>query len=220
MDSAQFDVQDLTQFSRSRAEFSATAEVAERPLDGHDCQLSGGAVPGLPCVRLPGGQVRRTSHSHMTLRPGTPRDAEAIADLIATFQSELTDHPDGVGAERYLASVSSQAERGYLESDRYRYIVAEREGALLGFIAIRDVSHIFHLFVARPHHREGIARRLWQEAKTLALRDVGLEKFTVNSSLRAVQVYRSFGFHELGAIVSANGISIISMRLNVKIAAS
>jgi hypothetical protein len=39
----------------------------------------------------------------MEFRVGSPADAEAIAGLIASFQSELTDDPSGVGAEGYLA---------------------------------------------------------------------------------------------------------------------
>ncbi|WP_298827110.1 GNAT family N-acetyltransferase [uncultured Piscinibacter sp.] len=149
----------------------------------------------------------------MQLRSGTANDAEAIAALIASFQPELTDKPDGTGAESFLASVSSQAERGYLESPRYTYIVAEREGALLGFIALRNVSHVFHLFVGRNHQRTGVARRLWQEAKAHALKTSAPRQFTVNSSLRAVATYRAFGFEPAGEVVSVHGISFIPMRL-------
>jgi hypothetical protein len=56
----------------------------------------------------------------MEFRGGFPADAEAIAGLIASFQSELTDDPSGAGAEGYLASVTIQAEREYLASERYR----------------------------------------------------------------------------------------------------
>ena len=99
----------------------------------------------------------------MEFRAGSPADAEAIAGLIASFQSELTDNPSGVGAEPYLASVSVQAERDYLASERYRYLLAYSDSQLAGFIAIRDASHLFHLFVARSHQRQGIARCLWSE---------------------------------------------------------
>ena len=60
----------------------------------------------------------------MEFRAGSPPDADAIAGLIASFQSELTDDPSGAGAEAYLASVSAQAEREYLTSPRYRYLLA------------------------------------------------------------------------------------------------
>lgn len=152
----------------------------------------------------------------MQLRSGTANDAEAIAALIASFQPELTDRPDGTGAETYLASVSSQAERVYLESPRYTYIVAEQEGTMLGFIALRDVSHIFHLFVARQHQRGGVARRLWQQAKAHAITTSAPSQFTVNSSLRAVPTYRAFGFEPAGEVVSVHGISFLPMRLRVQ----
>ena len=42
----------------------------------------------------------------MDIRAGSPSDAEAVTDLIASFQSELTDDPSGAGAESFLASVS------------------------------------------------------------------------------------------------------------------
>src|SRR5438094_10643801 len=60
----------------------------------------------------------------MEIRSGSPSDTEAIARLIASFQSELIDDPSGAGAEAYLASVSAQAEREYLTSPRYRYLLA------------------------------------------------------------------------------------------------
>jgi hypothetical protein len=47
----------------------------------------------------------------MEFRAGSPADAETIAGLIATFQSELTDDPSGARGKEYFASVSVQAER-------------------------------------------------------------------------------------------------------------
>jgi GNAT superfamily N-acetyltransferase len=150
----------------------------------------------------------------MNLRTGTSADADAVAELIASFRSELTDDPSGSGAEKFFDSVSVVAERSYLESARYRYIVAERDGETLGFIAIRDGSHVFHLFVARKHQRLGVARRLWDQVHQSLGGSVEQPQFTVNSSLRAVPVYRSFGFVETGPIISAHGISFLPMRLS------
>lgn len=146
------------------------------------------------------------------IRSGSPSDAEAIARLIASFQSELTDDPSGAGAEAYLASVSVEAEREYLASARYRYLLAYVGSELAGFIAIRDRSHLFHLFVEREHQRQGLARRLWEQA----LRELGAPgthgAFTVNSSLLAVSVYRAFGFVPSGPTKSVDGISFLPMQ--------
>jgi GNAT superfamily N-acetyltransferase len=130
----------------------------------------------------------------MEIRSGSPLDAEAIARLIASFHSELTDDPSGAGAEAYLASVSAKAEREYLTSPRYRYLLAYAGPQLAGLIAIRDGSHLFHLFVERAHQRQGLGRALWERA----LHELGPPEsqgaFTVNSSLAAMPVYRALGF--------------------------
>jgi len=148
----------------------------------------------------------------MEFRGGSPADAEAIASLIATFQSELTDDPGGAGAEEFLASVSLQAEREYLASERYRYLLAYSDSHLAGLIAIRDGSHLFHLFVERSHQGQGLARRLWDRALRELCTPGSDGGFTVNASLPAVPVYRAFGFVSAGSIKSIHGISFLPMR--------
>src|SRR5262245_23255482 len=146
---------------------------------------------------------------HMEFRAGSPTDAEAIAGLIASFQSELTDDRSGAGAEKYLASVSVQAERDYLASERYLYLLAYSDSQLAGFIAIRDGSHLFHLFVECSHQRQGIARCLWERALRELCTASSNGAFTVNSSLSAVPVYQAFGFVPAGSIQSVHGISFL-----------
>jgi GNAT superfamily N-acetyltransferase len=148
----------------------------------------------------------------MEFRAGSPADAEAIAALIDSFQSELTDDPSGAGADEYLASVSLQAERQYLASKRYRYLVAYSDSQLAGFIAIRDGCHLFHLFVERSHQRKSIARLLLERALEELCAPNSNGGFTVNSSLRAVPVYQAFGFVPAGPIQSVHGISFLPMR--------
>ena len=148
----------------------------------------------------------------MEIRTGLLSDAEAIAQLIASFQSELTDDPGGAGAEEFLATVSLEAEQEYLASERYRYLVAHSDSQLAGFIALRDGSHLFHLFVARAYQGRGIARLLWERA----LRELCVPNregvFTVNSSLSAVPVYQAFGFAPTGAVQRRHGISFVPMQ--------
>ncbi len=153
----------------------------------------------------------------MEIRAGSPSDAEAIAGLIASFQSELTDDPSGAGAEGYLASVSVHAEREYLASARYRYLLAFGGSELAGFIAIRDGSHLFHLFVGRAHQRQGLGRRLWQQALRELCPPNSEGVFTVNSSLSAIPVYRRFGFVPAGSTQSVHGISFLPMRRPVSL---
>lgn len=150
----------------------------------------------------------------MILRPGTVTDAGPIAAMIASFQSELTIDPSGAGAERFLASVCESAERQYLESTRYSFIIAEESDTIAGFVAIRDNTHLFHLFVARPFHRKGLGRRLWEAAREEACRRGNPGEFTVNSSLNAIAVYKAFGFLPSGPAATKDGISFLPMRLS------
>lgn len=150
----------------------------------------------------------------MNFRRGIPTDAENIAKLIASFHSELTDDPFGAGAENYLASVSTDAERQYLESDRYMYIVAESGSGLAGFIAIRDETHLFHLFVEKNYQRQGLARTLWKLALSSECSIPAASMFTVNSSLSAVPVYTAFGFIPVGEVKHVHGISFLPMQLD------
>ena len=137
----------------------------------------------------------------------------AIAALIARFQPMLTLDPTGAGAEQYLASVSETAEREYLGSLRYSYFVAEGKREVVGFIAIRDGTHLFHLFVAPESQRQGIATALWNHAREHLIRANGVSGFTVNSSLNAVPIYERFGFVPSGAKVHAHGIAYLPMSL-------
>jgi GNAT superfamily N-acetyltransferase len=123
----------------------------------------------------------------------------------------LANHPDGAGAEQYLASVSSQSEREYPESPRYAYIVAELDGDIRGFSALRDVSHAFHLFVDRQDQRRGIAHRLWREAKNHALEAAAPTQFTASSSLSAVATDRAFAFRCLGRGRGRGGAAVVTV---------
>ena len=152
----------------------------------------------------------------MNIRTATPADARSLAEIIASFQPLLTLDPSAVGAEQYLAAVSEEAEREYLESPRYTYFVAENEGEVIGFIAMRDRTHLFHLFVAAKYQGQGIARSLWRKAREHAIRTGELSTFTVNSSLNAALVYERFGFVRSGAEVQAHGIAYLPMQLALK----
>ena len=152
----------------------------------------------------------------MNIRSGSPADATTLAAMIAGFQPILTLDPSGAGAEHYLASVSETAERGYLESPRYSYFIAEREDKVVGFIAIRDGTHLFHLFVAEESQGQGVATALWRRAREYALRASGASEFTVNSSLNAVAINERFGFVPCGAEVHAHGIAFLPMSLRLQ----
>lgn len=148
----------------------------------------------------------------MNYRCAKPEDAERLSELVMSFQHLLTADPDGSGAETFFASVSADAERGYIQSGRYYFLVAETGEEIVGFIAIRDRTHLFHMFVASSHQRRGLARELWRRARK-AVEELGpVEQFTVNSSTTAVPVYERFGFRAASDPVREHGVEFIPMR--------
>jgi GNAT superfamily N-acetyltransferase len=144
-------------------------------------------------------------------RPARSDDAPAISALLARFSPDVVVNADGSGAEEYLEAVSASAEAGYIADPRYTFLVACPGSELAGVIALRDHSHLFHLFVAPEHQRCGIATRLWELARAAAPGKIAV--FTVNSTLSALPVYERFGFVRTGPVTEAHGIRFVPMRL-------
>ena len=52
-----------------------------------------------------------------------------------------------------------------MTAPQFRYSVAEYGSFLAGVVAGRDGTHLFHLFVASEFQRQGLAMRLWYNAR-------------------------------------------------------
>jgi GNAT superfamily N-acetyltransferase len=151
----------------------------------------------------------------ITIRHATPDDAEPISALITALAPSffLADPDDVEAAAPFFDKVTPATIRDYLASDRYRYHVAGRGGELVGVIGMRDHTHLFHLVVAEQVHRQGVATRLWHEAKRVAEAAGNSGRFTVNSSRYAVPVYERFGFLVTGPEQHKNGLVFVPMAL-------
>ncbi|MBG6219446.1 MULTISPECIES: GNAT family N-acetyltransferase [unclassified Janthinobacterium] len=154
-----------------------------------------------------------TTLSEPIMRPALVADAPAIVALIDDLMPFLTLHPDGAGAEKFIQHCRQPAIEGYLSLPNYAYQLAYLDGELAGVVAMRDNTHLFHLFVPRALHRRGMARRLWQAAREVSLARGGVTAFTVNSSLYALPLYASLGFVATGPKVEMDGIAFVSMRM-------
>ncbi|MEY4562779.1 MAG: hypothetical protein RLZZ618_2056 [Pseudomonadota bacterium] len=143
----------------------------------------------------------------------TPAHVPGIGQLIRRLSRPFLLHPSGEGAERFLASVSDEAILGFVTAENFVYLVAEVDGRLAGVVAVRDRTHLFHLFVDLAFQKQGLGRALWQRELDAALHPGHLGKFTVNASLNAVPVYTRFGFVTQGPVVHANGVAFQPMQL-------
>ena len=157
-----------------------------------------------------------TSSYTLQFRIAHITDAKNISELIIFLSPPFFVAADGRGAEHFLEGVSLEAETKYLNDPRYHFIVAHDAEKLVGFIAMRDVTHLFHLFVAPSYQGRGLGRQLWQQAHHYAITHPTCNNaepiFTVNSSLQAAPVYQRFGFIESGAVVQTHGISFVPMQ--------
>jgi GNAT superfamily N-acetyltransferase len=149
---------------------------------------------------------------NLTIRPATVDDAPAIGSLVLGLLPYLTVHPQALGAERFVANVGIDAQRRYLGQDNFRYHVALRGDELLGVVAVRDNTHLFHLFIRETEHGRGLGRRLWELARDEAIARGNPGSFTVNSAQRATGLYLRLGFVPAGSPVEHDGIVDVPMR--------
>ncbi|HWK89733.1 MAG TPA: GNAT family N-acetyltransferase, partial [Longimicrobium sp.] len=117
------------------------------------------------------------------------------------------------GAGEFFVSLAPETIAENIAGGAYRYHVWEADGALAGVVCVRDNTHLYHLFVASGFHRRGIATALWEHARREAVRAGGPGRFTVNSSLYAVDVYVRMGFRAVGPAEAKKGVTTVPMVL-------
>ena len=137
---------------------------------------------------------QRDEATSMQIRPIEDKDVPAVARLLKGLSREFIVHESTPeGAATFLRQNDETAIRRYIASGQV-YHVAEADGEIAGFISIRDRSHLFHMFVGVKWQGQGVARTLWEVARTAAIDAGGSGSFTVNASNLAVPVYEALGF--------------------------
>ena len=136
--------------------------------------------------------MTETTDPTLTIRPAETSDAEAIAALF-------TD-------EGYPAGPSDIVERmSRFGSEHSRVIIAEHEGALLGFIALHALPRFEHddrilrvlaLVVDAGARERGVGRRLMSEAERIAgeLGAAFVEVTAGHHRPDAFRLYESLGY--------------------------
>jgi len=130
----------------------------------------------------------------MLIRPIQDNDVRAVACLLKVLARQFIVHESTPeGAATFLRENDERAIGRYVAIGHV-YHVAEREGKIAGFIAVRDCNHLFHMFFDVQWQRQGVGRQLWEVARTAAMAASGSGAFTVNASNFAVPVYQALGF--------------------------
>lgn len=149
----------------------------------------------------------------MQIRPILDKDIPVVARLMRTLSEEFIVHESTT--EAAASFVRENDEAGILNfiDAGIAYRVAEIDGRVVGFIAIRENRHLFHMFVDKAYHRRGIARQLWEVARKAAIEAGNPGVFTVNSSNYALPVYEKLGFVRTEPTRETNGLYYNPMRL-------
>lgn len=149
----------------------------------------------------------------MDVRRASSTDAESISRLVRGLSDSFFQSPGGAGAEPYFASTTSNAIASNIAAANFDCVVAEEGGVLVGYVALRDGRHLYHLFVASGHQGRGLARTLWNIVRHRAQEAGNPGEFTVNASMNAVPVYERFGFKATSEVVRSHGIVYLPMRM-------
>lgn len=119
--------------------------------------------------------AEKEEQSGTVVRPATPADAPAIAAVIA----RVAEEPQPVGFRRALSAEEVEQWRRRL-SDQGTLIVAERDGAVVGFGALdfnteEPDTCTLGVWVLPEHRRRGIATALGSQLLEFA-RDAGYRR--------------------------------------------
>lgn len=149
----------------------------------------------------------------ITIRKAKGSDSRAISELITrNAQSLLQDDFENDGLVFFLNTVNHRAIKDYMEQG-FSYLVAQHDDEIVGVVAMKDDSHMFHLFVDKAHHNQGIAKQLWQTILEQSLERGNSGKFTLNSTSYALPIYERWGFLTTDEQQSRYGIRYTPMQL-------
>lgn len=140
-------------------------------------------------------------------RRAVESDALAVSELIVGLSEYFASDSVTQISQKFWDSVSVKAVADRITSSDFYCLVAEDSNGLSGFVAFRNPSHLFHLFVAAHAQSCGLGKLLWQKV----LDHSACSEISVNSSVFAVPFYRRLGFTRVGPDKSEDGISYIPM---------
>ena len=133
-------------------------------------------------------------------------DIPAVAALLESLaQEHIIQEFESDAKALFLENNNEKRIRQFV-ADGFRYHVAEVDDRLIGFVGVRDNSHLYHLFVANDFQRQGLGRHLWDVARAECTAAGNPGRFTVNSSNNAVPIYERLGFARTAPMQNKDGV--------------
>ena len=144
------------------------------------------------------------------------KHAQALSELIQPLAKKyVCPTCDETFHEELLASMTGRSLGEYIQAGYQYHIAVDSESRIIGAIGMRDSTHLYHLFVSDDYQGQGVARKLWEIAKSDSLHQTKHTHFTVNSAVNAEHIYKSFGFKRIAGVRTRGGMVDIPMRLDL-----
>jgi len=143
----------------------------------------------------------------MLLRQAQVNDAQTLRSVVMSLSHYyLADGQQDLPDWFANTLTTSEFERR-LNDKAFTHYVYLSNDRIVGYIALKQNKHLYHLFVLQAFHRQGIARKLWEYAIAQGSSDT----YSLRSSLYAVTVYQRFGFVISGECEHKDGITFQPM---------
>jgi GNAT superfamily N-acetyltransferase len=154
--------------------------------------------------------------STVVIRKIEPGEEQQVCLLVKrVFNEFVAPLYENEGVEEFLRYIDPGKMTHRIRGD-HLVMIAEKGGNLLGVIEVRGFNHVSLLFVAGIAQRQGIARRLLEEALEICQGKIDLCEVSVHSSPNAVKAYEKLGFKVKGKERLEHGIRYIPMKLRIR----
>ncbi|PKG39094.1 GNAT family N-acetyltransferase [Psychromonas sp. Urea-02u-13] len=147
----------------------------------------------------------------MSIRVANENDVSKICSLVISLSHFYLESIESELPDWFAETLTEKAFLNRIINEEYQNFVYEIHGEIVGYLALKGNSHLYHLFVAENHQGKGISKSLWSYARNVCIAEI----YTLRSSLFAIPIYQNFGFKMVGDAGEKDGIGFQSMELRV-----
>jgi len=157
----------------------------------------------------------------MKIRIAKETDAAAISLLVLkTAKAHIRGEFSDDGWELFQRLFNEDCQRELLRNKQYYFLVVEQHKQIIGMLALKDISHIFQLFISTDWQRQGVGLMLWnhylQAIKTNKLSKQHFDRITLNASDFGKGFYLKLGFEIAGRRQMKKGVYINPLSYSLK----
>ena len=149
----------------------------------------------------------------MSITTANMEDAEEISTLVASLSHFYLLNKQGSLPTWFCQTLTMAEFERRLSSDNYLNFAYRVKQNIVGYIAMKNKDHVYHLFVAENYQGRGIARQLWEHA----VNATQMTQYTVRASLYAIDTYKAFGFTISAEAANKDGMGYQPMQHNTRL---